>query len=88
MKRCLLVLVLVGCKDDPNAKVCAHYAELVQKCTPDEPNKALVRDTADNFCRKGMSGEHEQIFGAKYKAMIECTKSAKTCEDYEKCTAP
>ena|SRR5687767_14803445 len=88
VKRLLWILVVVGCKDDPNAKVCAHYAELVQKCTTEEENKSLLRDTADNLCRKGMSGEHEQMFGARYRAMIECTRTAKTCEEYEKCIAP
>jgi hypothetical protein len=32
-----------------------------------------------------MSGKYEDMFGARYRAMIECTKTATTCEALEKC---
>ena len=35
-----------------------------------------------------MSGKHENMFGPRYRAMIECTKTAKTCEEYRKCEEP
>ncbi|MBA3455685.1 MAG: hypothetical protein H0T42_21500 [Deltaproteobacteria bacterium] len=87
--RAALLLVLVACKADPNAEVCEHYAKLVVDCREDKSDSpGLVRDTAENFCLKGMSGKHEQIFGAGYKAMIECTRTATTCDAYNACQAP
>ncbi len=84
----VLALSIGGCKDDPNATVCNHYAKLMVKCSEGDESKTLVEDTANNFCIKGMSGKHEQIFGAKYKTMIECTRTAETCEAFEKCKEP
>ncbi len=40
-----------------------------------------------DFCRKGMSGRHEEIFGERYKKMIECTRNADGCEAYRGCQA-
>jgi hypothetical protein len=48
-------------------------------------NPALAQETAQNLCLKGMSGKYEDMFGARYRAMIECTKTATTCEALEKC---
>lgn len=87
MRALLLAAVLAaGCsKPDPNAEVCDHYARLMVKCADPTENAALLSDTAKNFCKKGMSGKHEQIFGAGYKAMIECTRTAETCAALERC---
>ena len=87
MRALLLVLTIAACRDsDPNADVCAHYAKLVATCASEPTdNEALVSDTADNLCRKGMSGKHEQLFGARYRAMVECTRSATTCAEYNSC---
>jgi hypothetical protein len=89
MRAALLLLVLAACKADPNTEVCEHYAKLMVECREDKSDSdALVGDTAVNFCLKGMSGKHEQMFGARYKAMIECTRTATTCAAYEACQAP
>lgn len=89
MRALLIALaVLAACKDDPNIEVCQHYAELAVKCKPDAQNPRVLRDTAENFCRKGMSGKHDEVFGARYKTMIECTRTANSCEDFEKCKSP
>lgn len=88
--RTLCFLLLVACKStpDPNAEVCAHYAKLAVQCSAESSDdKAVLGDTADNLCKKGMSGKHEQMFGAKYKAMIECTRTATACPEYDKCIA-
>ena len=85
----LTALTLVACKADPNAEVCGHYAKLMTECREDKSDdEDLVKDTALNFCLKGMSGKHEQMFGERYKAMIECTRTATTCAAYEACQAP
>lgn len=85
----LLLLVVGGCNADPNAAVCEHYAKLVVDCREDKSDSpGLVRDTAANFCLKGLSGKHEQIFGAGYKAMIECARTATTCDAYRACAVP
>jgi len=89
VRAALLLLALAACKADPNAEVCGHYAKLMTDCREDTSDDAsLVSDTALNFCLKGMSGKHEEIFGARYKAMIECTRTATTCEQYRQCQAP
>lgn len=82
----LLVLSLAACKDDPNQAVCEHYAKLEVECREDKSDSAsVVEDTAENFCLKGMSGKHEGMFGAGYKAMIECTRTAKDCAAFRAC---
>src|SRR5262245_27828354 len=84
-----LILGVTACKPDPNDEVCTHYAKLMARCTEDpSENKSLVEDTTHNFCMKGMSGKHEQVFGAGYKQMIECTRTAETCEALRKCQDP
>ena len=80
------ILGIAGCKPDPNDEVCTHYAKLMVKCVDEKSeNMAIVEDTAHNFCIKGMSGKHEQVFGAGYRQMIECTRTAETCEAFHKC---
>jgi len=80
------VLFVVACKDDPNQAVCEHYAKLATECREDKSDSdSVVEDTAENFCLKGMSGKHEQMFGASYRAMIECTRTAKDCAAYRVC---
>ena len=80
------LLLLAACKDDPNQAVCEHYAKLMVDCREDKSDSEFaVKDTAENFCLKGMSGKHEQIFGARYKQMIECTRTAKDCAAFRKC---
>ncbi|MFN0249647.1 MAG: hypothetical protein ACKV2T_22375 [Kofleriaceae bacterium] len=85
----VLMLGVTGCKPDPNDEVCTHYAKLMVKCIEDRSeNMTIVEDTAHNFCMKGMSGKHEQVFGARYKQMIECTRTAETCDALRKCEDP
>ena len=88
----VLVVVLLACDKgnkaapvDPNQATCEHYAKLFRDCHKDEGNPAIAQDTAQNLCLKGMSGKYEQMFGARYRAMIECTKSVTTCDALEKC---
>jgi hypothetical protein len=84
----LVVLLAVACsKDapDPNAAVCGHYAELMVKCAEGDSNPAVLDDTSRNFCQKGMSGKHDDIFGPKYRRMIECTRTAETCDALHAC---
>ncbi len=89
VRAALFLIVLAACKPDPNAEVCGHYAKLMVDCRVDKSDDAaLVSDMALNFCLKGMSGKHEKMFGARYKAMIECTRAANTCEQYSTCQAP
>jgi hypothetical protein len=85
----VLLALLAACKADPNTDVCGHYAKLMVDCREDKTDDAaLVGDTALNFCLKGMSGKHEKMFGANYRAMIECTRTATTCAAYQACQAP
>jgi hypothetical protein len=80
------LLLLAACKDDPNQAVCDHYAKLEVECREDKSDSdALVEDTAQNFCLKGMSGKHEQVFGERYRRMIECTRTAKDCAAFGRC---
>jgi len=80
------LVVAAACKADPNEAVCEHYAKLATECREDKSDSdSVVEDTAENFCLKGMSGKHEQLFGAKYRAMIECTRTAKDCAAYRAC---
>jgi hypothetical protein len=89
-----LVLLVVACDKgkkaappDPNQATCEHYAKLFRDCHKDEGNPAIAQETAQNLCLKGMSGQNEQMFGARYRAMIECTKTATTCDALENCNA-
>jgi hypothetical protein len=87
------IVVLAACSKgekaapavDPHQATCEHYAKLFRDCHKDEGNPALAQETAQNLCLKGMSGKYEDMFGARYRAMIECTKTATTCEALEKC---
>lgn len=89
MRAALVLVLLAGCKADPNAEVCGHYAKLMVECREDKSDDAdAVSDMAVNFCLKGMSGKHEQMFGERYKAMIECTRTATTCAQYNACQGP
>jgi hypothetical protein len=90
MRAIVFAVLLSACgKDDPNAEVCGHYAKLFAECREDKSDAAeLVEDTAKNMCSKGLSekaGKNEQIFGAGYRAMIECTRAAKDCAAFQKC---
>lgn len=95
MRFVVIAMLLVACSKgekaapaDPNQATCEHYAKLFRDCHKDEGNPALAQETAQNLCLKGMSGQNEQMFGPRYRAMIECTKTATTCEALEKCTDP
>lgn len=95
MRFALLAILLVaacGKSDkaapDPNQATCEHYAKLFRDCHKDEGNPAVAQETAQNLCLKGMSGKNEQMFGPHYRAMIECTKTASTCDALEKCNDP
>jgi hypothetical protein len=93
---CVLLVAAAACKSkeppvDPNDELCTHYAKLMVKCdakNEDKSNPVVLQDTAHNFCLKGMSGQHEQMFGANYRQMIACTRTAETCEALEKCQDP
>ena len=95
MRFAIVLVVLLACDKgnkaapaDPNQATCEHYAKLFRDCHKDEGNPAIAQDTAQNLCLKGMSGKYEQMFGARYRAMIECTKSVTTCDALEKCNEP
>ena len=95
MRYVLIAMLLVACSKgekatppDPNQGTCEHYAKLFRDCNKDEGNPALAQETAQNLCLKGMSGKYEEMFGARYRAMIECTKTATTCDALEKCNEP
>jgi hypothetical protein len=91
-----IAMLLVACSKgekaappaDPNQATCEHYAKLFRDCHADEGNPAVAQETAQNLCLKGMSGKYEEMFGARYRAMIECSKTATTCEALEKCNEP
>ncbi len=80
------LLLLAACNSDPNKAVCEHYAKLATDCREDKSDSAgAVSDTAQDFCQKGMSGKHEDIFGPRYRSMIECTRKAKDCAAFKAC---
>jgi len=88
IQKFLVISLLVGCKADPNADLCDHYAKLVVDCREDKSDSdALVEDTANNFCIKGMNPKNDGLFGPKFRAQVECTKSVKKgdCAAYRKC---
>ncbi len=88
----VLLIVVTACgksTPDRNAAVCDHYAALARECAEDVPagELAQLELMSRDFCRKGMSGRHEEIFGERYKKMIECTRNADGCEAYRGCQA-
>jgi hypothetical protein len=92
MRIVIVLALLAACGDkkkatppDPNQATCEHYAKLFRDCHASEGNPAIAQDTAQNLCLKGLSGQHEDMFGPKYRAMIECSKTATTCDALEKC---
>jgi hypothetical protein len=83
-----LIAFMLACGNsapDPNAAVCGHYAQLMVKCAEGDSNPAVLDDTSRNFCHKGMSGKHDDIFGPRYRRMIECTRTAETCDALRAC---
>lgn len=90
MRALLLVVAIAACgrsssPPDPFAVTCAHYAKLFASCASEQ--KAGLEDTADNLCHKGLSGKYEETFGARYRAMIACSRTAETCDALRACEA-
>ncbi|MEO8698960.1 MAG: hypothetical protein ABI867_02920 [Kofleriaceae bacterium] len=85
----VLILVAAACgskpQPEPNDEVCTHYAKLMVACAKDDSSPTVLNETSHNFCMKGMSGKYEQMFGAHYRRMIECTRTAETCDALAVC---
>jgi hypothetical protein len=92
MRTVWIAVLLTACSTaspppDPNDALCTHYAKLMVTCEAEGSDPTVLRATAHNFCLKGMSGKHEQTFGARYRQMIECTRTAETCDALATCQA-
>jgi hypothetical protein len=88
IRKFLAISLLVGCKEDPNADLCHHYAKLTADCREDKSDSGdILEETAYNFCIKGMNPKNDGLFGPKFRAQVECSKPLKAgdCAGYRRC---
>lgn len=89
----VLVALAAACGkgDDtpPDIKArCDRFAMRERACVEDIPDKerAVFESMSRDYCRKALSGKHDEIFGVEYKAKLACAEPTDTdCDQYRRC---